>query len=321
MPDATVVITTKDRRDELPLAIESVLAQEGADIELLVVDDGSRDGTSEMVAGRYPGVRIDRSERSLGLIAQRTRAAGLASAPVIVSIDDDARFVSPHTIAQTLADFDHERIGAVAIPFVDIRAQGTAARQEAPDHAQRWIAHVYVGTAHALRRDVFVELGGYRGSLIRQGEEVEYCLRMLAAGRVVRLGRADRLEHHESPRRPTADMYRLSSRNELLRTFYLEPLPGALATAAKQVAANVAVAHRHGHGRPGARGIAEAVAMAARTRSQRRPVGRGVMRADRALRRREPLRLEALEPLMPAIDPAAPGARLGATAATAAAGR
>ena len=316
MPDATVVITTKDRRDELPRAVESVLAQEGADIELLVVDDGSRDGTSDMLAERFPGVRVDRSERSLGLIAQRTRAAGLARSPGIVSIDDDARFVSPRTVAQTLEDFDHVRIGAVAIPFLDVREQGTAKRQDAPDRAERWITHVYIGTAHALRRDLFLELGGYRGSLTRQGEEYEYCLRMLAAGRVVRLGRADRLEHHESPRRPTAEMYRLSSRNELLRTFYLAPLPHAVSAAAKQVIGSVGVARRHGHGRAGACGVADAVAMAARTRAERRPVRREVLRADRALRRRSPISLPELEPLLPPIDPASPGARLPPPAAT-----
>src|SRR5436190_15705876 len=98
MPEATIVITTRDRRDELAPAVETALAQRGADVEVLVVDDGSRDGTSEMVADRYPAVRVDRTERSLGLIAQRTRAARLARAPIIVSIHDDARLVSEPTV-------------------------------------------------------------------------------------------------------------------------------------------------------------------------------------------------------------------------------
>jgi GT2 family glycosyltransferase len=310
VPDATIVITTRDRCDELAPAVETALAQRGVDIEVLVIDDGSRDGTSAMLADRYPTVRVDRTEHSLGLIKQRTRAARLARSPIIVSIDDDARLVSEHTVAQTLEDFDHERVGAVAIPFLDVRQQGTVARQVAPDRDGRWVTHAYIGTAHALRRDLFLALGGYRGSLVRQGEEFDYCLRMLAAGRVVRLGRADRLEHHESPRRPLADMFRLSTRNELLRTFYLVPLPQAVLVAVKQVLGNVDAARRHGLGRAGLRGVWNAAVMAAHTRGERRPVSATVFRADRELRRRGPLRLTDLEPLLPVLDSSAEAARL-----------
>lgn len=310
VPDATVVITTRDRRAELPDAIESALAQEGADVEVLVVDDGSRDGTSAMVAERYPAVRVDRTERSFGLIAQRSRAARLARAPIIVSIDDDARLVSPRTVAQTLEDFDHDRFGAVAIPFLDVRGQGTSMRQVPPDRSGRWVTHAYIGTAHALRRELFLELGGYRGVLRRQGEEFEYCLRMLAAGRVVRLGRADRVEHHESPQRVTREVLRLATRNELLRTFYLVPLPQAVVVAAKQLADTLPTAHRLGDLGAGLSGAGDAMRMAARTRGQRRPVGRLVLRADRRLRRGSPLLLEALEPHLPPLAAAALGARL-----------
>ena len=96
-------------------------------------------------------------------IYQRTAAASLVSSRVIVSIDDDARLVSPRTIEQTLEDFDHPRIGAVAIPYVDVRRGGTR-RQQPPDHEQRWITDTFIGTAHALLREPFLDLGGYRTS-------------------------------------------------------------------------------------------------------------------------------------------------------------
>ena len=47
-PAATVLITTKDRKDDLARAIGSVVEQT-APVELIVVDDGSTDGTSELV--------------------------------------------------------------------------------------------------------------------------------------------------------------------------------------------------------------------------------------------------------------------------------
>ena len=116
---ASVVITTKNRRDELSAAIASALTQ-SAQPEVLVIDDGSTDGTSDMVRADFPAVRLERSTKSLGLIVQRNRAARLASGEIIFSLDDDAEFSTPGVVEQTLEDFDDPRIGAVAIPHVDM---------------------------------------------------------------------------------------------------------------------------------------------------------------------------------------------------------
>ena len=129
-PLATVVITTKNRRDELSHAVRSALSQSIL-AEVLVIDDGSSDGTAEMVRAEFPLVRLERSESSLGLITQRNRAARLATGEVLFSIDDDAVFASPHTVEQTLREFEHPRVGAVAIPYVEPR-KSTIVYQKAP---------------------------------------------------------------------------------------------------------------------------------------------------------------------------------------------
>ena len=58
-----------------------------------------------------------------------------------------------------------------------------------------------MGAACALRRDAFVQSGGYRVSLEHQAEEPDLCLRLLASGYVVRLGRGDVVRHYGSPKR------------------------------------------------------------------------------------------------------------------------
>ena len=55
MTRVTVIIPTYNRRQLLPEAIDSVLAQAFQDFELIVVDDESTDGTVEMLAHRYRG--------------------------------------------------------------------------------------------------------------------------------------------------------------------------------------------------------------------------------------------------------------------------
>jgi glycosyltransferase involved in cell wall biosynthesis len=296
MPDATIVITTKDRRDELRELLPTALGQT-ADVEVLVIDDGSTDGTSEMVRAEFPDVRIERSERSLGYIVQRTRGAQLASAAVVVSVDDDARLPSPRTVEQTLADFDHPRIGAVAIPFVDVRpTTGTnIRRQEAPDRVERWVTPSYVGTAHAVRRDLFLGVGGYRALLHHMTEEPDLCLRLLDAGYVTRLGRADHIHHFESPARNFARYVYYGRRGDVLHGWHNVPTRYLPIRWAKVVVHSAVLAREWHEPRAAAMGLRDGFLDAARHRGDRSPVAPSTYRLDHDLRKRGPLRLEEIE--------------------------
>src|SRR5262245_46760837 len=187
-PAATVVISTKNRRDDLRRALASVFAQT-APVDVLVMDDGSTDGTAEMVRHEFPSARLIRSDVSRGYIVRRNEAANVAETPYLFSIDDDAEFSSPDVVERTLTDFDDLRVGAVAIPYIEPH-KGNRLLQCAPSPDAIWVTDAFVGTAHAVRRDVFLQLGGYRESLVHQGEERDFCIRMLACGPIVRLGMA-----------------------------------------------------------------------------------------------------------------------------------
>lgn len=221
--EATVVIATKNRRDELRQTLQSACEQSAA-LEIIVLDDGSTDGTAEMVRSEFPQVRLLRSETSAGYIAQRNRGAELATSNVIISIDDDATFSSPATVAQTLVEFNDPRVGAVAIPFINIKLDETV-HQRAPGTDRVYVTHSYVGTAHAVRRDVFLRLGGYRELLFHQGEEGDFGLRLLEAGYVVRLGSADPIHHFESPRRDFRRLDLFGRRNDVLFAWHNVPWP------------------------------------------------------------------------------------------------
>lgn len=221
--EATVVITTKNRKEDLRRAISSALAQT-VPIEVLVIDDGSTDGTAEMVAEEFPEVRLERSASSLGYIVQRNRAAKLARGPVIFSLDDDAAFSSHRIVEHTLGEFSCNEVGAVAMPFVNV-LQSEVVHQQAPDANRVYVTDRFVGTAYAIRRDLFRALGGFRSRLFHQGEEGEFCARLLDAGYVVRLGRADTIHHYESPRRDLRRMDLFGRRNDVLAAWYTVPWP------------------------------------------------------------------------------------------------
>jgi glycosyltransferase involved in cell wall biosynthesis len=228
-PSATVVIVTKNRKALLMNAIRSAVEQTIAP-EVIVIDDGSTDGTPEAVSANFPHVRLVAHEHSRGYIVRRNEGVALASSDVIFSIDDDAVFGHPETIATTLQEFDDERIWAVAIPFVNVNVS-TSVHQDGRPFQETMIAPFFIGTAHALRRNVFLELGGYDESLVHQGEEGDICLRALDKGHLVRLGRATPIRHFESPIRNNERIARLNARNAVGFCFKNAPMPEALVNA------------------------------------------------------------------------------------------
>jgi GT2 family glycosyltransferase len=294
---ATIVITTHNRKGELRKALRSALSQDVPG-EVIVADDASEDGTAAMVREEFPVVKVLRAERRLGYIAQRNRAAAEASGTVIVSIDDDAEFGSADTVRRTLAEFSDGRIGAVAIPHEDTLS-GTVVNSAAPDDGRIWCVAAYTGTAHAVRRDVFMKLGGYREDLLHQGEESDYCIRVLATGHVTRLGRAPLIRHHESARRSFARMDFHGRRNDILFAWRHAPsawlLPHLLGTTWH----GFRDAARTGRWKSHGSGIMEGWRMIFAGGTLREPVPPKVYQAFRLLRKQGPKPLEEILPLLP----------------------
>lgn len=89
-PRVTVVITTYNRADLLPRAVESVLAQTYTDYEVIIVDDCSSDNTQDVVAGfDDPRIRSFRHERNRGASAARNTGILNAKGEYVAFLDDD----------------------------------------------------------------------------------------------------------------------------------------------------------------------------------------------------------------------------------------
>jgi hypothetical protein len=89
-PTASVILPTRDRWPRLRLALRSALNQTVRDIEVIVVDDGSRDETPvQLAAIDDPRVVVLRSARSEGVARARNAALARARGRWIAFLDDD----------------------------------------------------------------------------------------------------------------------------------------------------------------------------------------------------------------------------------------
>ncbi|VAW86803.1 Putative N-acetylgalactosaminyl-diphosphoundecaprenol glucuronosyltransferase [hydrothermal vent metagenome] len=101
MPSISVIIPTYNRIETLPRAIESVLAQTHPVNELIIVDDGSTDGTAAWVAEHYPQIKLIEQQNS-GVSAARNRGIEAASGEWIALLDSDDEWL-PKKLEKQLA--------------------------------------------------------------------------------------------------------------------------------------------------------------------------------------------------------------------------
>lgn len=292
MRSASIIIVSRNRKGELSRAIESALVQT-ARPEVIVIDDASTDGTCEMVQNRFPEVRLYSSRNAAGYIRQRNRGACLAAGEIVFSIDDDAVFSTPHVVEATLAEFCHPRVGAVGIPFVDVN-RSQQIRQQAPSPQGIYASYSYVGTAHALLRDLFIELSGYRDNLCHQGEEEDYCIRMLNAGYITRYGNSDPIHHFESPRRSLVRMDYYGARNKILFAWQNVPFPQVIWHMGGTTVNTLLYSLRPDRLWTRFRGVIAAFGLCASRRAPRAPVTQGTYRLSRRLKIQGPTPLEAI---------------------------
>ncbi len=102
----TVVIPTRDRLRLLQRTVATVLAQEGAEVRVVVVDDGSQDGTrGAILAAHGHRVCVVRNERSTGVAAARNRGLEHVETGWVAFLDDDDMW-APDKLASQLGAAD-----------------------------------------------------------------------------------------------------------------------------------------------------------------------------------------------------------------------
>jgi glycosyltransferase involved in cell wall biosynthesis len=108
-PRVSVIIPTRNRREKLERALASVAAQNFRDFEIVVVDDGSTDGTAEWVRTAFleedlPEVHLIEIEKSVGAAAARNRGIERSCGEIVAFLDDDDRW-HPSYLEKQVAQF------------------------------------------------------------------------------------------------------------------------------------------------------------------------------------------------------------------------
>lgn len=191
-PSVSVVMATYNRLTFLKEAVESVLAQTFGDWELLIVDDGSQDGTWDWLAGlRDHRIRVFR----LGENAGKSVACNLALAEIagdfLMILDDDDRLrrdaltklveplgAHPEAVATIGAMWSFREWGHAVRPYHPRRL---SVRVIWPELLFGWMA----GSGQVLYRAARVKQAGEFCPAYRRAQDREFWLRVARLGPVV----------------------------------------------------------------------------------------------------------------------------------------
>lgn len=196
-PAFTIVMPAHDNASTIGEAIESVLRQTRSDWELIVVDDGSSDGTADVAESvADPRVCVVREQTNRGPAAARNRGISLAQAPLICTLDSDDLWLPQYleTMASAL-----EANPDVSVAFTDawvlnettrrVRKKSAMAFQDppesVPEDAEAFLVELlrrnFIYNSVAARCEALRSVGGYDERLW-VGEDWELWLRLAAAG-------------------------------------------------------------------------------------------------------------------------------------------
>ncbi|MFA6148735.1 MAG: glycosyltransferase family 2 protein [bacterium] len=178
MSKVSVGILTHNRRDKVLRCLKSVFDQGMEDIEIVVVDSASTDGTQDAIQENYPSVKFIRLPRNCGCPGGRNHIFVNCTGDYIVNVDDDG-FLGEGVLQGVLTAFDSDpTIGIIAMHqlFTDQPGEGRIAgegRQEVSD---------FSGGVCAFRRSMLDKIGDYPHDFFLYAEEAYLAIRAIDAG-------------------------------------------------------------------------------------------------------------------------------------------
>jgi len=227
-PRVSVLIVNWNTAELLDKAIASVFAHPGQfEIEVIVVDNGSVDGSVERLKSNWPDVRVFALSRNIGFGPANNLAASEAAGDAFMLLNSDAE-CQPGTINTLLAELDADQ-GIACVGPRHMNSDGSLQRSTnglptlwndtieltgltrfAPfrrllrkrfpwwgDHEDRIETGWVNGACMMIRRAAFEAVSGFDPDFVLYGEEVELCIRFKTQGWKVVFTPAALVLHHE----------------------------------------------------------------------------------------------------------------------------
>ena len=244
-PDVSIIVVTWNGRAYVEACLEAVAAQVGVGAETIVVDNGSTDGTTDLVRDRFPDVRVVALPENRGFAAGNNAGAAIARGEFLAFLNNDA--VPEPTWLRALRAGVHASSGFLLATsrivymhdssVIDsagdglFRAGGAFKRHHgAPMHVADKSGEVFgmCGAACLIGRQVFEELGGFDEDFFASHEDVDLSYRARLRGYRCRYVADAVVRHHGSATLGRITEFAVFHGQRNLEWMYFKNTPGSL---------------------------------------------------------------------------------------------
>jgi cellulose synthase/poly-beta-1,6-N-acetylglucosamine synthase-like glycosyltransferase len=189
LPAVDVLVAAYNEAPVIAGTVRSLLASEGVAVRVIVVDDGSKDGTAEVVEREFgddPRVLVLR-KRNGGKASALNVALASAAAPVVVGVDADTQ-LARDALARLAQWFVDPKVGAVAGNVKVGNLRNLVTRWQSLEYVtsqnidRRAMARlnavtVVPGAIGAWRTDALRDVGGYRSDTLAEDMDLTWRIR------------------------------------------------------------------------------------------------------------------------------------------------
>ncbi|MHA1130139.1 MAG: glycosyltransferase family 2 protein [Candidatus Helarchaeota archaeon] len=168
----TAIIVTYNQREALKRAIDSVLMQTINPNEFIVIDNGSTDGTIELLLAykkKNPIFRIFKSKANLGLCRAINIAVRMAKNAIILNMDHDSEFEIKNWVELAFPKLKKNKIALV---------WGTSNKGNKPAFKYS----TFIGSAILFKKKIYLDVGGFPEGFFIYDNELDLTVRLFIAG-------------------------------------------------------------------------------------------------------------------------------------------
>jgi glycosyltransferase involved in cell wall biosynthesis len=165
----SILITTKNRLADLKITLANLNhLLNDANIECMVYDDASTDGTFDYLKANFPNIVLFRNNKSLGLIHNRNVLLNRCTGDYAISLDDDAHFLSENVLENIESYFkSHPKCGVIACRIFWGKTIPTNLNTQEKSKRVRG----FVGCGHVWNLQAWRDIPNYPEWFVFYGEE------------------------------------------------------------------------------------------------------------------------------------------------------
>lgn len=227
MKQLSVIIITYNRPDDLLALVRNLAAQAGAAAlleEVIIINNASTADYSPvqtfMAAHPHLPFRYHDAGENLGVARGRNLGISMSSAPILVTIDDDAAFRDNTALQQIAAAFatpflvnNHTGILCFKVLYAStgqLQENAFPHKQfERYQHKTAFLAPYFIGCGHAILKEVYEKAGVYPVDFFYGMEEYDLTYRAIEQGYTIAYDASIVVLHNESPLGRTPQMIKM----------------------------------------------------------------------------------------------------------------